>query len=454
MAIKKRIMKENIDNHEAYMYLYTKLNAKPGEKQKYGGYHLGKPGDKYHHSATDEELDLDISKYDFKFEVLHYGTKSEMKTKEHMILKDVDAKNNPEWYNKHNGSPSSDVKEIDLLAISNMAEEINKTSSFGGIQSHIVTYEKKTMRSEIKKLYQKLQVRFEEMITSNSKSISSWVDKYLGDIEQLLVEEGIHLIVVVLKDVRDRAGDVCDLIVGGNHTIEGILSSKHGTKIRYLTITKEKHNLDYDSAKQLGSFLNKPDKQPGESSSEPSLLKQLVSLCEDFGYNSKSEQIEECLDLNNLDPVEKKKIKTKLTKLLKKNSLANLMWKRYDTEEGKLELEQKKLSLTKLYPTARIFIASSGNANIGRMMVKLSNEIRALTALSHLERAGAILYDKVIVQMYHPSPEAQQKWFADILPGDKDFVEMTCEAIENRYSDIKELNFDFIYMDTNKADVA
>ena len=383
MAIKKRIMKENIDNHEAYVYLYTKLNAKPGEKQKYAGYHLGKPGDKYHHSATDEELDLDISKYDFELEILHYGTKSEMKTKEHMILKDVDAKNNPEWYNKHNGSPSSDVKEIDLLAISNMAEEIKKTGSFGGIKPHIVTYDKKTMRSEIKKMYQKLQVRFEEIITSNSKSISSWVDKYLGDIEQLSVEEGINLIVVVLKDVRNKAGDVHDLIVGGNHTIEGILSSKHGTKIRYLIITKENHNLDYDSAKQLGSFLNKPNKQPGESSSEASLLKQLVSLCEDFGCNSKSEQIEECLDLSNLDPGEKKKYKTKLTKLLKKNSLANQMFRTYGTDEGKIELDEKYSSLQKAFPTARIFTASSGGANIGRIMVKFNNEIK-----------GGLTYDK------------------------------------------------------------
>ena len=445
MPIIEKIIKENTGNHESYVYEYTKLDSKPGEKQKYGGYHLGKPSDSYHHSATDDELDLDISKHDFKFEVLHYGSKSEMKTKEHMILKGVDAKNNPEWYNKHNGAPSKDVKEIDLKAISDMADEINNTNSYDGIQSHVVTYQKKTMRSEIKKLFQRLQVRFEENIKKNSRKISSWVDKHLGDIEQVSEKENINLLVVVLKDVTDKAGNVCDLIVGGNHTLEGILSSKHGTKIRYLTIPKEKHNLDYDSAKQLGSFLNKPNKQPNEPSSEMSLLKQLVSLCEDYGLNTKSEEIEEVCDLNNLDPNEKKKIKTKLTKEIRKKTLANQMWKLYDTEEGKDELRQKELALKQKYPTARICSASSANANVGRTMVKLSNEIR-----------GGMIYDRVIINLYHPSPEAQQKWFAETCPGDKDFIEMTCEALQRKYKDkgIKELNFgDFLYMDINKPDL-
>ena len=55
----KRIIKENPENHEAFVYKYTKLNAKPGEKQFYLGWHLGNSSDEYHHSSTDDDLDLD-----------------------------------------------------------------------------------------------------------------------------------------------------------------------------------------------------------------------------------------------------------------------------------------------------------------------------------------------------------------------------------------------------------
>ena len=82
----KRIIKENPENHEAFVYKYTKLNAKPGEKQFYAGWHLGNTADGYHHSSTDDDLDLDIAKHDFEFEVLHWGTADEMKTKEYTML--------------------------------------------------------------------------------------------------------------------------------------------------------------------------------------------------------------------------------------------------------------------------------------------------------------------------------------------------------------------------------
>ena len=111
------------------------------------------------------------------------------------------------------------------------------------------------------------------------ENLSLLFNTFDGDIEALKVKEQINLLVVVLKNVLDpKSGDKRDLIVGGNHTIEGILNSKHGKQVRYLIIPAEVHCLEYDDACHLGSFLNKPDKQPNESSSEPSILKQAILL--------------------------------------------------------------------------------------------------------------------------------------------------------------------------------
>ena len=282
----------------------------------------------------------------------------------------------------------------------------------------------------------------EQLLIANSRKITSWLDKHNGSLKTLWEKEKINLIVVVLKGLVDDNGDTRDIIIGGNHTIDGTLNSKHGREIRYLTLPFEVHGLNYNKAKQLGSFLNKPVKQPGEVNDEGNILKSVISLCEDFGYDSKSEQVDESLDFQECDPAQKKRIKTKLTKLLKKNHLANQMWIMYDTADGKAELEKMKVKLLKTYPKARIFIASSGLVNIGKMMVDLNNEIR-----------GGLVYDKVIFLIHHPSPEDQQKWFSDYLIGNKDFVEMNCEKMADRYSKIKKLQSDFIYMDTLKSDL-
>ena len=65
MPIINRILKDNPEKHEAFVYMYKKLNANPGEKQFYCGFHKGDPGDNYSHTSTDDDLDLDISKHNF-----------------------------------------------------------------------------------------------------------------------------------------------------------------------------------------------------------------------------------------------------------------------------------------------------------------------------------------------------------------------------------------------------
>lgn len=69
--------------------------------------------DKYIGSPTDPELKKLLKRKDGKlvFKILAVGNFSEMKNKEHDILTKLDAKNDPRFFNKHNGSTSGDSNE-------------------------------------------------------------------------------------------------------------------------------------------------------------------------------------------------------------------------------------------------------------------------------------------------------------------------------------------------------
>lgn len=440
MSKLEKIIKQNPENHEAFVYLYKKLDAKPGEKQFYAGYHKGHPNDGYHHSSTDDDLDLDISKHDFTFEVLHWGTMDEMLTKEHSILKEANAASNSEWYNKSNGAPSV-VKDIDLLQLSKWADEFKDFGQVMGISPEIKTFQKKTMKAELKKMFMKFQAREKELIQPNTVSISSWIDKYQGDLKELFKVENMRLIVVVLEGV-EIDGKEADLIVGGNHTIAGTISSKHGKEINLLIIPKDKHCLDYNAAKQFSSLLNKAKKQPGVNNDAADILKTITVMCVDYGYNSQSEQVDDLLDFHECDPASKKKLKTRLTKELKKKQLTGRNWKLYDTDDGKSDIENKKQNILDVNPKSRLFVASSGYCNVGMDLVKMRNEIR-----------NGLTYSNVTFVIYHPSPEWQQKWFAEKLVGNEDFVESTCRMLKIDFPRIKEMTYDFIYMETTKSDL-
>ena len=437
--IEEQIIKPNPHNHEAFVYKFTKLNAKPGEKKFYLGWHLEKPDDGYSHSSTDDDLDLDVSKFEFKYEILNWGTADEMKTKEYNLLKMANATISPEWYNKHPGATSS-VEDIDLSSLSQWADEIKKTNSFKGNKSFIKVYSKKLMKSEINKDFAKLQIREETEIASNTAEIKNWIDKHQGDLKKLLSVEKVNLLVVVLEDI-EKDGQIVHLIVGGNHTIQGTIQSKHGKEIRYLRIPKKDHGLTYNKAKQFASMLNKADKQPGDRNSDDSIVKQAFELCMDFNYNSKSEKVDEFFDLQGCDPATKKRLKTKLTKKIKESN-QNQNWMMYDTEEGKLELQNTVNKLQKKYPGARIFSGSSA----GQLVPK---NIRNMTA----EMANGQIHDMLIHVVYHPNENAMQKWFSDYLPKNKHLINLCVKYWPKEYTKIKKMQEMMIYMATNKIDL-
>ena len=89
------------NKYNSYLYQWTQKS----NNMKYAGYHTGSVLDGYDHSSTNKEFNLAFASPDEEFviDILAYGSKKEMQQRENLLLSSVDAKNNPEWYNKTNG---------------------------------------------------------------------------------------------------------------------------------------------------------------------------------------------------------------------------------------------------------------------------------------------------------------------------------------------------------------
>ena len=136
-------------SYEAYRYSYTNL-----ENEKiYVGIHKGSVDDDYHHSSTNEEFQNAFSDSDseFKFEVFEYGSYIEMQNQEYNILSGVDARNNPQYYNKVNGFPA--YQEPDLEKCKAFIEQVKEG---------VYNVGKEPIDIHVKMPW--IQVRFEEVL--------------------------------------------------------------------------------------------------------------------------------------------------------------------------------------------------------------------------------------------------------------------------------------------------
>ena len=98
------------NSYEAYLYKFVNLvNLKT-----YIGVHKGSANDEYLHSSTNEEFKEALQQDDFSYEILEYGSYKEMCQREYVMLSEVDAKNNDDYYN-HLQKNCPDLKNSKFL---------------------------------------------------------------------------------------------------------------------------------------------------------------------------------------------------------------------------------------------------------------------------------------------------------------------------------------------------
>jgi len=241
----KTINKETMPNWaSSYVYKITsdKLN------KTYIGYHK-ENGDTYFGSPTDNELILLISdpNADLTFEVKKewYGSKAEMMQLEHELLKEADARNNDNYWNKTNGQPG--IPKFNRDAI-NYIRNIVKNGYDEYMSKPIVVSE----LSEIPKV----QVRGGETYDlQNLKDIMDSIKRQGGSTE--LAKPPVILLNRTYEGVFYK-----ELRIGGAHTIQSYCKVDGGkyknvTKLETIRIPEQLHkDITDDGITLLGDLLN------------------------------------------------------------------------------------------------------------------------------------------------------------------------------------------------------
>jgi hypothetical protein len=220
-------------------------------RRDYGGKHLDS-FKAYWSSTTDKEFQevLLNPESQITIEIKFWGTDKEVSDYEHNLLKEANAADSPDWYNKTNGAPGT--KPIDFDAVSNLKDDINKIrdnfskknklniKGFNTISFKYLT--EPIFVTELHK-YKRLQVREKAIDRQNLESLksimrikSTHTSKYHPP--------------VVLKNRWYDGKFYEELVISGNHTIVApIQLGKHFTQSKYqiILITEEIHNKFSDS---------------------------------------------------------------------------------------------------------------------------------------------------------------------------------------------------------------
>lgn len=202
--------------YQAYLYRYTHVPS----GRVYIGIHKGLITDSYNHSSTCEEFNdlLRTEFHNFKYEVLKTGSLGAMLNEEHKMLKAVNAKSNPDYFNKSNGSPAS--KTFDELRCLKLADKIKSMSGEQELATEVI----KT---------QFLQVREADDFT-HAQDIRCAIDEEHGNTAKL------NLQAVLIEEYYEEDDDVYgvdgSLGIGGNHSTKATVSSKHGKTIEVIRV--------------------------------------------------------------------------------------------------------------------------------------------------------------------------------------------------------------------------
>ena len=243
------------NSYEAYLYKFVNLvNLKT-----YIGVHKGSANDEYLHSSTNEEFKEALQQDDFSYEILEYGSYKEMCQREYVMLSEVDAKNNDDYYNLSNGF--SQYREPDFEKVKDLFNQIK--DGF---------YQRRKEPLTIHELMDYLQVRFQHH-GDHQRNIKECIDVANGDTENCF-GKGKGLTAIIFEG-RGKKGT--DLRIDGSHSVNAAVASKHATTISVIRIPFEV-NSDFTEIeiRMLGNLLNKRDDIEKKSMSEKDGIKYII----------------------------------------------------------------------------------------------------------------------------------------------------------------------------------
>ena len=401
--------------NDSFLYKWTYLP----DGRVYVGIHKGTTWDGYHHSSECETLNhlFRTEAQNFEREILKIGKYDTMKNEEYKILSLDDARNNPKYFNKSNGSPAS--RGVDRDAVKEL---------FEWIQCQVPVLEPAQELTESAKSIQ-VRVADEQKRVYN---IASLIDDNKGD----TVATGLR--VSVLQEYFDNQEEdqPVDAILDGNHSTKATVVSKHAVDVPVVRIPLEKYaHLNTAEVKLLGNFLNRQNsKLDIKSNSDEDLVKMIHTNYDEENIDPMSEECFEILsDLN---------VPSRTAKSLMKKAAKQI-------EENKINMNGKKIRDWTVGENARIL----------KQIIRDHNDVNELAYVitsgsggSVQTLLGKIMDDlkedmtNVFVYVRHPLPSYYEDW----NNGDKGALarEMTEWCLEPRGVEVKFMNLQHIVEDT------
>lgn len=372
--------------YDGYLYRFTDMDT----NRVYVGVHRGYVGDGYWHSSTNKDFDKLLANSDsnLKYEILEYGDYNQMTVSEYKILSEADAKNNPLYFNKTNGAPK--YRPIDTVRVKELATQIENGE---------FNCDAKESIEEVSKL-QRLQVRFQED-AEHIRGISEKIDDAGGSTNEC------NPIVIC-----EKRQDGKDVIIDGNHTVGGVVKSKHGRDVPVARIPLDIHNeFTNEELIAVANLLNKAPNIIKKSASKEDMVKFIIKQYNNgvpVDDSSNKEFLKEMKFTNNQIKgiIKSSKQEVELNNLHK----ANQLWIDYSSGSGKKTLINKVeshrdkdtmcLALSSaMFKWDNIFNHIFDNT-IENVKTKIREQVKS----------------KLVILVHHNGPLAEDKWKSDYQP--------------------------------------
>lgn len=382
----ERVISPPPNKYEAYLYQYTNLS----DDKKYVGYHKGSVDDNYNHSSTCKEFAKVFadSKSKLKFEVIKYGSLGEIKTAENSMLKSANARNNPLYYNKHNGAPSYDEPDLDKVKF--LVQQITDRV-FPVFKEELALHEDMSYS----------QVRFEHN-PELQKTIKEKINDANGN------TDGCNPLIICEKR---RDGE--DLRIDGNHTLFGASQSKHANDIPVMRLPYDVHK-DFSEIEinMVGNLLNKKSEVVKRSMSQQDGIKHVINAHKTgVPFNSQFNVtfLKECNFTGSGSSGQIKAILDKSKQLIDQEdkAISGQLFIRYHAKPHKSVLEAKVKSLSQ----------KEGETAIG-MSSSMFNVARIFETLWAVRDDKDVKKDvkKLTVVVHHKDTEASKAWKSKTQP--------------------------------------
>tara|TARA_Y100000768_G_C23963153_1_gene676468 strand:- start:82 stop:1434 length:1353 start_codon:yes stop_codon:yes gene_type:complete len=399
---------ENIEIYQdGVPWLYELENKETGEKYVGVGDGVNSTPYNYICTTTSQKLKSDISKGLIIRRILEINPSyTEIKNRENKILDEVDAGNNPMYYNDFNGIPQEvSTKRFNLMK--KYANEILENEMIEGVK--VIEYDLtgiKTKKGGLIKSHwlndvRPLQVREVLIDWVDVSKKAKIIDHFAGNFDNFYEETGLKPIVVILTD-REYHGSIVDLRIGGNHTWHATLKAEYGFKLRILSIPKSIHGDWSDlEIRALGDFLN-PKSMRDSFIKSPDPDDTIKTGLEIYKENKDEIGLTEYLNNHGYTGKDKtnikKRVKTEYSKwLISKETPKNFIiyhnWRDKRIQKRKKELEKK-------YKLVQII--SSGKLSLGDPIQKLGMQADE----------NGFSYKNIMILVYHPSPAAKKEYDA------------------------------------------